>query len=61
MKRYMHKKTGGLYRVMDEKARIESEGMDGELQVVYRHAETGSVWVRPSSEFFDGRFELVNE
>ena len=59
MKRYKHIKTGGIYFVEDEHARIEAEGMDGELQVVYRSAETGCVWIRPKSEFFDGRFERI--
>lgn len=53
---YRHIKTGGIYVVMCNATR-ES---DGELMVVYRNVDTGDRWVRPASEFNDGRFERVN-
>ena len=52
---YRHKKTGGIYGVVCNATR-ES---DGELLVVYRNVATGERWVRPASEFNDGRFERV--
>ena len=52
---YRHRKTGGIYGVVCNATR-ES---DGELLVVYRNVETGERWVRPASEFNDGRFERV--
>lgn len=52
---YRHKKTGGIYGVVCNATR-ESDGV---LLVVYRNVETGDRWVRPASEFNDGRFERV--
>lgn len=52
---FRHKKTGGVYGVVCNATR-ES---DGELLVVYRNVATGERWVRPASEFNDGRFERV--
>lgn len=52
---YRHKKTGGIYGVVCNATR-ES---DGELMVVYRNIETGERWIRPASEFNDGRFERL--
>ena len=53
---YRHKKTGNLYRVLHADARIEATNTEA---VVYTRAdfETGIVWVRPLTEFLDGRFE----
>lgn len=52
---YRHKKTGGIYAIV---CYANREG-DGVELVVYRNVETGDVWVRPRTEFEDGRFELV--
>jgi len=51
MDRYRHYKNGKVYRVLSFTARIESQGFDGNAQVVYRCEESGQVWVRPVSEF----------
>jgi hypothetical protein len=56
---YRHLNTDGTYRVLSEKARIETEGMDGEHQVIYQSLKDGQIWVRPKAEFFDGRFERI--
>lgn len=53
---YRHKKTGGIYGVVCNATRESN----GELLAVYRNVETGEHWVRPVSEFSDGRFELVS-
>ncbi len=55
---YRHKKTGHLYRVLFADARIEAGNVEA---VIYRRVdETGGVpWVRPYTEFCDGRFEHV--
>lgn len=47
-----HVKTGGLYVVLCE-AVIEATMTKA---VVYKSIHDGTVWVRPSSEFCDGRF-----
>lgn len=52
-KLYRHLKTGGIYEFITD-AEMESNLED---VVVYRSVEHKSVWVRPSSEFYDGRFE----
>lgn len=55
---YKHLKSGGLYKFLTH-ALIEA---DLTHAVVYESLETGQVWVRPESEFFNGRFEeLVEE
>lgn len=58
---YMHIKTGKIYEIVHEGAMIESEGLSGLLQVVYKSQETGQVWVRPLKEFYDGRFQYLGE
>lgn len=50
---YTHVKTGNLYEVLDSEAKLERTC---DPVVVYRSVETGKTWVRPQSEFFDGRF-----
>lgn len=53
--RFKHLKTGGIYRIITE----GNEENSGDDVIVYRSEKDGSVWVRPKSEFFDGRFERV--
>lgn len=54
---YKHVKSGGDYSLLLN-ARIEATC---EHVVVYRGVEQGDIWVRPASEFFDGRFTLVKD
>ena len=54
---YRHKKTGGLYTEM-ARGKLEA---DLTPMVIYRAHKDGTVWVRPVSEFDDGRFEKVIE
>jgi len=54
--RYRHKKTGGVYRVLHATALIEA---DMSLAVVYQSEKDGTVWVRPTREFLDGRFDRI--
>ena len=54
---YRHVKRGTIYRVLHF-ATLQVEGpLDEAVVVVYQDVDTGSVWVRPQAEFFDGRFE----
>jgi hypothetical protein len=53
---YRHIKTGGLYLLLGD-CLIES---DKTLAVIYRSMSDGQVWVRPTKEFFDGRFEFID-
>lgn len=52
---YKHIKSGGLYRLV---CLAVHEGT-GAHYAVYESLKTGEVWLRPSEEFFDGRFEEV--
>lgn len=57
MKRiYRHQRRGSLYKVIAE-GLLE---VDKTPVVVYKSLTDGQVWVRPSTEFFDGRFVLEN-
>jgi hypothetical protein len=52
---WRHKKTGGYY------THLYNGVLEADLSevVVYRAHKDGTVWVRPASEFYDGRFENV--
>lgn len=56
--RYRHKKTGAVYTVRCE-ATIEATMTPA---VVYcREDATPGIWVRPTAEFLDGRFERLED
>jgi hypothetical protein len=64
--RYRHKKRGGEYEIITDSASLqcsaapEFEKLFGEdCFTVYQNIATGAVHVRPTPEFFDGRFELI--
>lgn len=52
---YKHKKTGGTYLLQ----MLATNEADLETTVIYSDTETGTLWSRPASEFFDGRFVRV--
>lgn len=53
-KNFIHKKTGRLYQV----SQLAYRESDLEVMVIY-HDEDMVHWVRPVSEFMDGRFVLA--
>ncbi|WP_029606390.1 hypothetical protein [Kozakia baliensis] len=56
---YRHKKRGTTYTIID-KGKLQIEGPADMAEVVtYRDVDSGEVWTRPASEFFDGRFEVL--
>jgi hypothetical protein len=59
--RYRHKVRGSTYRVLHQAAKASSiiAALDGMPMVVYLCEADGVVWVRPATEFFDGRFEQI--
>ena len=55
MKVYRHRK-GGLYIIVNDDVTLESTL---ERHVLYREYSGEKIWVRPYSEFFDGRFTEI--
>lgn len=53
---YQHYKNKNLYRVIGQ-GRLESEGEQGQLQVIYAPVDSSTYWIRPRTEFF-GHVEL---
>lgn len=57
--RYQHVKRGSTYIVLHD-ATMQAEGpLDNERVIVYQCEADGRVWVRPYSEFVDGRFRVL--
>ena len=65
---WRHKVRGHVYEIITATASlqmacdpaIEAQYEDDDF-VVYRNIENGAVWIRPTEEFIDGRFERVKE
>lgn len=62
--RYRHKKRGGTYTLVSADARFQFSGarhIENELEkidlAVYQDEDSGKMYVRPTFEFEDGRFE----
>lgn len=61
MSRYRHRKRGTTYRTLTlASLQTAAPVPEGTLLVVYESAD-GKVWARPKDEFFDGRFEKLEE
>lgn len=67
MARWRHKKRGTVYEVITDQAGIQcsadpafEERFEADTWTVYRNIKTAAVWVRPTEEFLDGRFEMVD-
>lgn len=65
-RRYRHKRRGGKYQILTDSASLQCSTapefeklFDEDCWTVYQNVATGVVYVRPTPEFFDGRFELV--
>lgn len=55
---FRHKKRLTTYNIIgDAELQCSSPVEEGDKLIVYRCKETGKLWARPQSEFFDGRFE----
>ena len=65
---YRHKKRGTVYEIVTNNAFLqcsaapEFEQMFGDdTFTVYRNVHTGAIFVRPTKEFDDGRFEPLSD
>lgn len=54
---WLHVKSGGLYMILCDTALLEANMSE---VIIYKSLWDGSIWVRPSSEFHDGRFRNIN-
>lgn len=54
---YIHKKSGGVYKVLGDEVINTTNDRDGQEMVFYVSLESGMTFVRERHEFFDGRFE----
>lgn len=52
---YKHKKTGKNYVILMD-AVVE---VTGQPVIIYKSCDTGQRFIRPSSDFFNGQFELI--
>lgn len=57
--KWRHKKRGTTYEMIGTaEVQVTDCILEGHFVVVYR-AEDGKLWVRPTEEFYDGRFERI--
>lgn len=59
-----HKKRNTYYDVVGEGILQNSGSIDiaeNDVLVIYRSKKDGQLWIRPKDQFFDGRFEILDE
>lgn len=63
---WRHKKRGTVYEIVDAYASLQCSAapefeqmFEDDHWTIYRNVATGAVWMRPTPEFIDGRFEPV--
>jgi len=66
--KWRHKKTGGTYEIVGENAALQCSSypeveaaLEDDVFTIYRNVRTGALYIRPTEEFMDGRFERVPE
>jgi hypothetical protein len=60
--RFKHKKRGTVYDMIGSAiAQCDRPIVDSDLLVVYKDPFSGQLWVRPKTEFHDGRFAAEPE
>lgn len=65
---WRHKKRGTTYEVLSKAATLQCSAapafesmFEDDRWTVYRSLKTGAIYVRPTEEFLDGRFEMLAE
>lgn len=65
--RWRHKKGGTLYVVLFDAARLLcssapalEEQFTEKTFTIYQSVKTGAIYIRPTEEFLDGRYEKAN-
>jgi hypothetical protein len=62
LSRWRHKKRGTEYTFLTiAEMQCSSDPKFDHTEVVVYQGDDGHLWVRPKDEFFDGRFEAINE
>lgn len=63
---WRHKKRGTVYEIVSTTASLQCScapeveaTFEDDTFTVYRNVKTGAVYVRPTEEFMDGRFERL--
>jgi hypothetical protein len=63
---YRHKKRGSTYEEITHFASLQcsaapefEEMFDDDNWTVYRDVKTNAIYIRPTAEFMDGRFEVL--
>jgi hypothetical protein len=56
---HRHKKSGNLYKVLNICSMKSSEEVFALREFVIYQGANGAGWVRPSADFYDGRFEAL--
>jgi hypothetical protein len=64
MERWRHKKSGTEYEIITDSAQLQCASAPTFEKrfhhfTVYRSVRTGAIFVRPTAEFNDGRFEPI--
>lgn len=61
--RYQHRKTAGKYRVLATGHLQVSSPADLDMAevVIYQSEKDRRIWVRPKTEFLDGRFFAIGD
>lgn len=60
--RVTHKKRGTTYQMVGEGlVQCDRPMVDMDRVMIYKDPFSGDLWVRPVSEFYDGRFRFESE
>jgi hypothetical protein len=58
---YRHKQRGGAYTVVGRACLQTSRPIEDDQELVVYRGQDGRLWARPFGEFYDGRFERIQD